>query len=254
MELGNTGRLAAIWMAICASQAWPALAAPATLVLGYVPRPGMAEEIDGKPAGTYMLVALAAAQKSGLPFELRALPQKRLMTQVSTNQPNFCALGIYVTPERSAFARFSRPFFRDPRFIVVAAKRKEAAFRAHKTFLSLSQDPALRLGLIAGFAYGPELDPLLGQMKGNREEFVGTYFQNFGKIALGRIDYAITFPREYETVMAHSKEINAQLMRVDYPDIPMGRLRHFMCSKSVDDAVLNQINAGIGALHLDLPP
>lgn len=215
------------------------------LVLGYVPRPGLAEVIDGKPAGTYLPVALAAMRKAGVDFDLEALPQKRLLTEVSVNRPNYCALGIYVTPERAAYGKYSQPFFRDPSLIVVAIRSKAAAFGRHKSFVELTGDNRLRLGVIAGYAYGAVLDPVLRAMHGNIEQFVGTYNQNFAKIVAGRVDYVLTFPAEFETVAARFPEYGQQLARFDYPDIPNGVTRHFFCSKAVGDALLDRINAAV---------
>jgi polar amino acid transport system substrate-binding protein len=222
------------------------IAFAATLVLGFVPRPGLAEVIDGQPSGSYLPLAVAAARKAGLEFTLEALPQKRLLSEVSVNRPNYCALGIYVTPERAAYGKYSQPFFRDPPLIVVAVRSKEAAFHQHRTFAALTGDTRLRLGVIAGYAYGAVLDPVLSAMHGNIETFVGTYNQNFAKIVAGRVDYVLSFPAEFETVSGRFPEYGQRLVRIDYPDIPAGVTRHFLCSKAVSDTLLEQLNGGIG--------
>ncbi|NRR30371.1 transporter substrate-binding domain-containing protein [Oxalobacteraceae bacterium] len=233
----------------------PAQAAPAeTLTVGYVIRPGLAEVVDGKPGGTYLPVAVAALQRSGVPFELQVLPQKRLIVQVELNHPNYCALGIYATPERRAFAKFSQPFFRDPRLLAVGRRVKESAFRQYKDFATLSRDPGLKLGLIAGYSLGNDLDPLVKQMTGNVEFFVGNYQQNFAKVAAGRVDYIITFPAELESLTANAPADGARMMALDFLEMPPGIPRHFMCSKAVPDEIVERLNNGISALHLNLNP
>ena len=231
--------------AVAALAAAPAQVPAPELILGFVPRPGMAEFIDGKPSGTYLPLAIAVVQKAGLAYRLEALPQKRLLTEVSVNRPNYCALGIYVTPERAAYGKYSQPFFRDPPLIVVANRSKEAAFLQHKSFAALTGDPQLRLGAIAGYAYGAALDPVLRRMQGNIEQFVGTYNQNFSKIVAGRIDYVLTFATEFEAAAARAPEFSRKLVRIDFPDLPAGVTRHFFCSKAVSDALLEQLNAAI---------
>jgi polar amino acid transport system substrate-binding protein len=245
------GAALAAWLAGAASLAQ---AQEPTLLLGFVPRPGLAEVIDGKPAGTYLPLAVAIVRKAGLAFELEALPQKRLLTEVSVNRPNYCALGIYVTPERAAYGKYSQPFFRDPGLIVVATRSKQAEFARHRSFVELSGDSRLKLGIIAGYSYGATLDPVLRAMRGNVEQFVGTYNQNFAKIVAGRVDYVLTFPAEFETVAGRFPEYGQRLMRFDYPDMPLGVTRHFLCSKAVSDSLLERLNGAIGPQSGANPP
>lgn len=239
----------AILAATSALTACAALAGP-PLTLGYVTRPGLAELVDGKPAGTYLPLAVAAAEKAGFDVTLQSVAQPRLMAQVSSGQPNYCAVGIFVTPERQAFSKFSLPFYRTPRFVVVTTRAKEPALREHRTFGALLADPALKNGVLEGYSYGNTLDPLIARMRGNVDRFVGTFDQGFGKILAGRFDYMISFRDEVESWLARSGTSRDAISMLDFPDLLDGVPRHFMCSRAVDDATLDRLNAGITALRL----
>ncbi|MES2261013.1 MAG: transporter substrate-binding domain-containing protein [Pseudomonadota bacterium] len=231
----------------------PAVSA-APLVLGFVTRPGLAELVDGKPVGTYFPIAIAAAEKAGLDITLQAVTQPRLMAQIESNQPNYCAIGVFRTPAREASSKFSLPFYRTPRFTVIADRHKEAAMRQHKTLITLFHDPQLKMGQIAAYSFGNYIDPLVAAMRGNIEQFVGTFDQGFAKILAGRFDYIITFPEEFDSWATRSGLEAGRMVRIDYADMPDGIFRHFMCSRAVDDELLNRLNAGIAALHLKLGP
>lgn len=239
------------WAVLAAA---PAMAGPATLVLGYVSRPGLAEVIDGKPVGAYLETAVAAVEKAGLPYTLQAVTQTRLMAQVASGQPNYCAVGIFRTPERERTARFSLPIYRTPRFVVIATRSKEAALRQHKSFVALVGDQGLKMGMIEGYSHGNSLDPVIANMRGNIERYVGTFDQGFAKLAAGRFDYLVTFPQEFDSWLARSGTAPALFGRLDFPDLLDGVLRHIMCSRAVDDATLQRLDAGISALHLNLHP
>lgn len=225
----------------------PACAAD-PLILGYVARPGLAEVIDGKPAGTYFPTAVAAAEKAGFAVTLQAVTQTRLMAQVQSGQPNYCAVGIFVTPERQMFGKFTLPIYRTPRFIVIAARSKDGAIRQHKTFMSLIEDKQLRMGVIEGYSFGNTLDPLMAAMRGNVDRYVGTFDQGFAKIQAGRFDYMIGFADEFDNWVARTGASRDAFSKIDFPDVLDGVHRHLMCSRAVDDATIERLNAGISAV------
>jgi ABC-type amino acid transport substrate-binding protein len=230
-----------------ASSGMPAQAAD-PLVLGYVARPGLADVVDGKPAGTYFPIAVAAAEKAGFAVTLQAVTQTRLMAQVASGQPHYCAVGIFITPERQAFGKFTLPIYRTPRFIVIAARSKDSAIRRHKTFMSLIADQQLRMGAIDGYSFGNTLDPLIRAMHGNVDRYVGTFDQGFAKMQAGRFDYIIGFEDEFDNWLGRSGASRDAFSKINFPDVLDGVHRHLMCSRNVDDATIERLNAGIQAV------
>lgn len=229
---------------------WPGLPVHAAdpLVLGYVARPGLAEVIDGKPAGTYFPTAVAAAEKAGFAVTLQAVSQVRLMAQVQSGTPNYCAVGIFVTPERQTFGKFTLPIYRTPRFVVIATRARDGAIRQHKTFMSLIADKDIRMGVIEGYSFGNTLDPLIAGLRGNVDRYVGTFDQGFAKIQAGRFDYMIGFADEFDNWVSRTGANRDAFSKIDFPDVLDGVYRHLMCSRAVDDAVIDRLNEGINAV------
>jgi hypothetical protein len=157
------------------------------LVAGFLSRPGFAEMTDGKPAGAFLPAAVAAAAKGGGDVDWRALPQKRLIDQVRQDMPDFCAVGIYQTPERVGFAKFSDPFYRDQRFAVATTQAGQPRITAAKSFATLADDKSLKLGGIDGFSYGVAIDALVKGMVGHVDLAVITPDKLLAKLAAGRI-------------------------------------------------------------------
>jgi len=220
------------------------------LTLGFVVRPGLAEIINGVPTGTFLPVAAAVAREAHVNVVWESLPQPRLIEEARANQANYCAVGVYQTPERSAFAKFSRPFFQDKPLVVVALKTHEAEIRKHASFAALAADANLRIGLLEGFSYGPRLDVILGKMNGNVDRIAGTPMQNLSKLMLGRFDYTIGIAEETPRGVDGNNVMAKDVAIIEFPDMAPGAARHFMCSAAVDDAIIRRLDAAIRTLHL----
>lgn len=221
-----------------------------TLTLGYVVRPGLAEAIDGVPKGTYLPVAASVMREAHFNVSWEALPQPRVIEQARNNQPNYCAVGIYQTPERSTFGKFSKPFFLDKPLVVVTLKKHEAAVRKHASLAALAADTDLRIGLLEGFSYGPGLDTIFAKMKGNVDRIAGTPMQNLSKLMLDRFDYTVGAADETPRGVDGNEVDTRELVLIEFPDMAPGGARRFMCSASVDDAVIRRLDAAIKSLHL----
>jgi polar amino acid transport system substrate-binding protein len=227
-------------------------AAAEPLTLGYLSRPGFAEMVDGKPAGAFLPIAADAVAKAGVEVTWQALPQKRLIEQVAQDTANYCAVGIYKTPEREAFAKFSAAFYRDKPFVVVSTTAKEAEIKAHKGLMDLMADASQKLGAIEGFSYGREIDVKIKTMSDKVDLAVVTPDKIVAKVAAGRDSYMLAAPEEFAIAVKQSGANAADLAQIAFPDIPQGAQRHFMCSKSVDDATIAKLSAGISSLNLGM--
>ena len=222
------------------------------LTLGFLSRPGFAEMVDGKPAGAFLPIAANAVAKAGVEVTWQALPQKRLIDQVQQDTENYCAVGIYKTPAREAFAKFSSAFYRDKPFVVVSTTAKEAEIKAHKGLMDLTTDANQKLGAVEGFSYGREIDDRIKAMTGNVDLAVVTPDKIVAKVAAGRDSYMLAAPEEFDIAVKQSGVNAADLVQIAFPDIPQGAQRHFMCSKSVDDATIAKLSAGISSLNLGM--
>jgi hypothetical protein len=222
------------------------------LTLGFLSRPGFAEMVDGKPAGAFLPIAANAVAKAGVEVTWQALPQKRLIDQVQQDTENYCAVGIYRTPAREAFAKFTAAFYRDKPFVVVSTTAKETEIKAHKGLMDLTMDTNQKLGAVEGFSYGREIDAQIKTMTGNVDLAVVTPDKIVAKVAAGRDSYMLAAPEEFDIAVKQSGVNGSELAQIAFSDIPQGAQRHFMCSKSVDDATIAKLTAGINALNLGM--
>jgi uncharacterized protein (TIGR02285 family) len=222
-----------------------------SLKLGFVARPGIAELINGVPAGSYLPLVADIARTAHLRTRWIELPQNRLIAEVRANVADFCAVGTYKNVERASYAKFTQPFFRDKPLVVISLKSKETQIRKHANFAELAADTSLRVGLINGFSYGSHLDSIIWQMP-NADRTNGSTILNIRKLLAGRIDYVIGLGEEasYSTDTPAASDRN--LVKIEFADLAPGEARYFMCSTAVSDATIAQLNAAIHSLHLDV--
>ena len=232
-------------LAVCLLAAESGAAEP--LTLGFLTRPGFADLQNGRPVGAFLSLAGDAVEKSGLPeVKWEPLPQKRMIDRVREGKESICAVGIYKTEERLAFAKFSNPFYRDRPFTIVTSSAKSALVKKHASFSDLVADQELSLTAIDGFSYGAYVDDIIKQAKNVSRKAV-TVTNLYGMMSADRIDYFIGDPEEYDTNLELNGIRNDALVAIEFPDFKEGALRHFMCSKAVDDQVIQKLNAGISA-------
>lgn len=218
-----------------------------TLTIGYLTRPGLADMENGNPTGAFLPTAVAAAKASGIDHKFESLPQARVIGQTTENVPNYCAVGIYWTEEREKIGKFSAPLYRDTPFQIFTTKAKEARIRKHASFAELVKDTSLKLGLITPYSYSRQLDEFLAPMQGqNVQRVKGHPSQLFTMLDGDRIDYLLSQQEDSGPNMQKTGVDASKIVRISLPDMPsLGPLRHFWCSKSVDDAVVKKLSAGI---------
>ena len=216
----------------------------AGIVLGYLDRPGFAQLVSGAPQGAFLPAAYNAVQSSSVPAEWESLPQKRLFDEVKEN-PNFCAVGIYKTPERATFAKFSEPFYQDRPFVVLTTKDHESQVRAHADMKSLLLDDKIKLGIIEGFSYGNEIDTLIKQNSKAVDAAIIPIDKLIAKLSLGRIDYMLGAPEEIDLSIKRAGVDPSDMVKIEMAATPAGAPRHFMCHKDVSDDVIASLNKGI---------
>src|SRR5262249_24431210 len=163
----------------------------------------------------FLPIAANAVAKAGIEVTWQALPQKRLIEQVAQDTANYCALGIYKTPEREAFAKFSSAFYRDKPFVVVSTTAKEAEIKAHK---GLMADANQKLGAVEGFSYGREIDAQIKTMSDKVDLAVVTPDKIVAKVAAGRVSYMLAAPEEFAIAVKQSGVNAADLAQIAFSD------------------------------------
>ena len=128
--------------------------------------------------GIYPALVGAAFALMRRPCELRALPFKRMLTEVNAGQ--LIAGAVIRTPEREQRWLFSQPYFLE----------RLAVYATGAPYQGLDSLQGRRVGVIRGWSYGEAFDTARRQGRFVCED-VSSDVHNFAKLLRGRIDYAV---------------------------------------------------------------
>lgn len=227
-------------------------AAAETLVVLYQPRPPYYVEttaesgrtdvggLVGGPAGR----ALAAA---GIAVEWRQTPFNRQIEMIRASPAPLCALGWFRTPERRAFARFSRPLYRDLAQIALTTGPLPA-----DTLRALLGNREIRLGVKLGYSYGAYVDGLIAAIDPN---LVSTTQDTEGMLRMligGRFDLMLIAAEEAAEVLRDFPDRH-RLSSQALSDLPPGQSRHLMCTQAVPEATLAALDRALAEIVPDPP-
>lgn len=222
----------------------PCLAAGDPLVLFYVQRPPfMGSGAGAGPAGSLIAPVEAAFAKAGIPAVWREASTLRQLTIIRNDTMRACSIGRYKTPDREAFARFSIPFYQDQPWVGVANVRLKIGERARAA--DLMADPNLTVLLKDDIKFGPYADDLIAHMKARRVGAMSDFGQIIRMIEAGRADFSLISGEEELYYRKQLGYTDKDFKVIHFTDMPAGEKRYLMCSKSVRDAEMEKINAGL---------
>lgn len=207
---------------------------------------------DGVPAGSMLEETRRILEHAGLRYELRSVPASRILAEMEMGAEPQCSIGWFVTQERRRFAVFSLPFHRSEAQVAVGLPEVAGKLRRVESAQRLLERPDLRLGVVHGFSYGTALDRLLAASVRPVERVRGTPAQVLRMVASRRFDYTFADPEELPMLERAAGLHPGTLVPVPLPDVPVGNLRHLMCSWSVPAATLDRLDAAIRTLFPDL--
>lgn len=187
--------------------------------------------------GIYPALVGAAFAAMHRPCELRALPFKRLLTEVDAGQ--LIAGAVIRTPEREQRWLFSQPYFLE----------RLAVYSTGAPYQGLDSLQGRRVGVIRGWSYGEAFDTARRQGRFQCED-VSSDVHNFAKLLRERIDYAVVtelggrmlqqLPAYDGRVVAGSAVLGATAIHVAVPRLHDGGA-----------ALLAAFNAAVDLLHRD---
>jgi polar amino acid transport system substrate-binding protein len=213
----------------------------------YIEKPPYYHSEQGKPAGFLLERARAIFRKADIAVVFESRPSKRIQMKLALEREAACSIGWFKTEQRSAYAWFSRPIYRDRPMVVLTRTTLAEQVKAHENFAALLKSP-LHLGLIDGYSYGA-LDALLA--KADHNSITAAPTQNVLMLVAERIDYTLVDERELPHILAEVDMSDASLTQLSMPDLPAGQLRYLMCSKEVDRILRERIDQAVLALGLE---
>jgi uncharacterized protein (TIGR02285 family) len=183
---------------------------------------------------------------AGIKASFVDLPPKRIFREIENNTEAICSFGWYKIPEREKYAKFSPPIHQDRPHVVLASARAAAGISQHGSLKTLLADAELRLAVVDGVSYGPELDEMIGHFAGTLDRSLISPIQVARKLALDRADFMFIDQEDLEYLMSsHPGLRSAGLVRFDYPDLPPGLKRYILCSRQVSDRTMARIGRAV---------
>lgn len=191
----------------------------------------------GKPAAD-------AFADSGVDYEWRITSANAQLNIVKADKRRACAIGWFKTAEREAFAKFTRPIYQGKPLVVVSRADNAQVLR-HQTFSDLLGDRGIKMGGKLGYSYGTYIDTKMAALA---PRLVTTSQSNDGMIRMllgRRFDYMFATAEESSSVIEGVGTAAQDLVTVTMSDAPPGNKRYILCSKSVEDAVIDRLDAAI---------
>lgn len=222
---------------------------PAPIVLLYSERPPYNSRTpDGKLSGIVGTPVTQAFAKAGLRFELHEASLQRQLEALKRNTPRVCVSGLYKTAEREQFARYTKPVSQDQAMVGLANTSfapTTSNGTATLTVHGLLTNPEVTVLLRDAVNYGPFLEGEFATMKARRATTDGQFAQMVKMIYAGRAQLTF-FPLEEAQYYAKVAGYSAQQFKLlSFADMPAGEKRYILCSRQVEAAVVEKLNAGL---------
>jgi len=217
------------------------------LVLYYEQRPPYTEFRDGALTGLLGKPAMQAVQQLGIELDLRESPFNRHMALIDKNLEYACAIGRYKTEQRLGRGKFSQAFYRDQPYVAIMRSDNGRA-GAVTELQPLLGTAGLRFGFREGYAYGEVLDVWIATSRASLVRLPESNANLVRMVYRRMLDVVLLSGEEAEALLASMPEERAKLIMRHYADSPPGAYRYFYCSRQVDDALLQRLDAAIN-LH-----
>lgn len=220
----------------------PGGAASEELRMLYFDRPPFYVTQQGKPGGLVLDPLAAVFEQADIQPLWLPMPPNRILYELREHPTPQCAPGWFATDDRRQWAVFSEPIWRDaPMVALVHPARADQVRRAGSLTMVLA-DPDLALGFISGFSMGEAIDRMVAARERKISRLSGSQLQLARMIAGGRLDLTLVQTEEAELLAA---EAGGPVEIISLSDLPPGRQRYLMCSQSVPDHVIEQLNHAI---------
>lgn len=184
---------------------------------------------------------------AGLRMQLRAVPQRRRDAIISANASDSCALGVYKTPEREAFAQFSLPMHQDQPWPVISRAQAVAPIKQAGTLKELLTHTPLRAVFLAGLSHGKYVDGLIADMWPRPERTGDSPTGLLKMVEAGRVEFTILPMDVLEAYRAQQPAAKPSTLQATYLPDAEGQKVYVMCARRVPKAVLDRLNHAITA-------
>jgi len=236
------------WIALLTAGLSGMAGARTTLLIEYRDKPPYTYTVDGKPAGFLMVRTAQLLKRAGIEPQYAEVPIRRTLMHLQANAVAVCSPGLYKTPERAAFARFSLPIHRDRPHAVLAHASVAAEIRRLPRASRLFTDGRFQPGQLEGVSYGAQLDQWLATTPKPPLRAQLSPMQLVRMVAAHRVDYMLIDQEDLGWLRRDPDLADLPVERVDLADMPRGELRYLACSQQVPPQVMERLNQAIREL------
>lgn len=199
-------------------------------------------EMDGLVNGPVAL----ALQLAGVEAVWEELPWNRQLRAIELDEEPVCSPGWFRNETREAFAKFSEPIYQDKPQILVA-RMAELGGLSGPPLSEILDQPDRILGVKRGYSYGSEVDIMIRDSQAAKEVTDQPIAGMINMLIRERFDFFLVAPEEYSVVGAALSGERDRVGTIRLADVPAGNRRYLMCSKSVDDELIQRFNTALAA-------
>ena len=245
---GMIGRRLAV-LALGVPALLPGLASAQNMTMAFRDKPPYSYVDNGAPRGFLLERTQRILDLAGVKAKFVDLPPKRIFLEIQNNTQAICSFGWYKIPEREKYAKFSQAIHQDRPHVVLAGPRSADEVKKLRSLKALLAASGLTLAVVDGVSYGPDIDGLIAKFPGTVDRSLVSPIQVAKKVALKRADFMFIDQEDYDYLLATNPEFkDAGLVRIDYPDLPLGLKRYILCSPQVSDETMAKVDRAIARL------
>jgi polar amino acid transport system substrate-binding protein len=234
----------AAWCGQISTQAWTQTAMPTPLVVQYSDRPPfMMLDSGGAMTGSVGGPAAHAFQMAGISVKWEASSSKRQLAILQADATPVCSIGWYKTTEREQYAKYTKAVSQDSAMVALANADFHAADNGR--IEDLLSNPNISVLVKDAVVYGTYLDSQFGKMKARRVTSIDEYGPMVRLVRLGRVQLTFIPIEEANYYIEKMGYARSDFNIIHFSDMPPGERRYILCSKKVDDAVIEKLNAHI---------
>lgn len=215
-----------------------------TLHVAYSERPPyLMTQADGTPAGLTGTPALAAFTSAGIKVQWHKVPSNRQLAMVKDPKGLNCAVGWFAVPERMAYAKFTKPIYRDKGWLLLV--NNAFAARGITSMDELARQQDIRVLVKDNYSYGG-LDKFIARWHPVVAVSTAPTVKMLQSVAKGAVDMMFVSEEEGNYILRNEAGPHAANLRLlSLKDMPRGPERHIMCSKAVPDELIHRLNKAI---------
>ncbi|MBH9577931.1 substrate-binding periplasmic protein [Inhella proteolytica] len=185
---------------------------------------------------------------AGLAVRFEPVPLRRSLQALSRNDEALCVLGVFRTPEREAFGRYSRPVVLEEQQVLIAPARVAAQLRQLATAQLALHDSRFQLLVYEGVSYGVELDRWIALRPQSPVRASSGTARALPMLERGHADLMIGARSELEAMRRREGYPMGRFEAVLLPGMPAPPTRHLLCSRKVDPAWVARFDAALPAV------